>query len=82
MEDILTAHHILTEWRPDLITHLLDMLEPDRVRVAVVGKKFESICDQTEPWYGTKYRLEKIPQETFQVHYLSNSLTLKLMDVP
>jgi insulysin len=28
-----------------------------------VSKKFESTADQTEKWYGTKYKMEEISQE-------------------
>jgi hypothetical protein len=39
-------------------------------RVAVVGQKFESICNEMERWYGTKYRLEKIPDSVLDVSFL------------
>lgn len=32
-------------------------------RIAVVGKKFESVADATEKWYGTSYKQEKIAEE-------------------
>ena len=28
--------------------------------IAVIGKKFESVVDCKEQWYGTSYKLEKI----------------------
>ena len=34
--------------------------------MAVLGQKFESIADETETWYGSKYKLEKIPESTIQ----------------
>jgi hypothetical protein len=40
-------------------------------RVAVVGQKFESISNEVENWYGTKYRLEKIPDSVLDVSYLA-----------
>lgn len=36
-------------------------------RIRVVAKKFESTVDETEPVYGTKYKMEKIPEEKLQV---------------
>lgn len=36
-------------------------------RVAVIGRKFEPIADQIEPWYGSKYKLEKIPESVLDV---------------
>ena len=40
-------------------------------RVAVIGKKFESIADEEEKWYGTKYKLEKIEKNIIEVSLLS-----------
>ncbi|XP_077296687.1 insulin-degrading enzyme-like [Arctopsyche grandis] len=60
MEEIMSAHFHLTEWKPELIQEFLSMLTPERIRITVVGKIFESICDESEQWYGTKYHLEKI----------------------
>jgi hypothetical protein len=40
-------------------------------RVAVVGQKFESISNEVENWYGTKYRLEKIPDSVLDVSFLT-----------
>ena len=28
------------------------------------GRKFESCCDETEPWYGTRYGVSRIPEST------------------
>ncbi|KAG6438646.1 hypothetical protein O3G_MSEX000111 [Manduca sexta] len=62
MEDVLSAYHLVTEWRPDLIEELLAMLTPENVRVGVVAKCFEEKCTQTEAWYGTKYLQEDIDE--------------------
>jgi len=32
-------------------------------RVGIVSKKYESVADQTEKWYGTKYKIEEISTE-------------------
>jgi hypothetical protein len=40
-------------------------------RVAVVGQKFESISNDVEHWYGTKYRLEKIPDSVLDVSFFT-----------
>ncbi|XP_060809254.1 insulin-degrading enzyme isoform X1 [Amyelois transitella] len=60
MEDVLSAYYIMTEWRPDLIEELLDLLTPENVRVGIVAKCFGDKCTQTEKWYGTKYLQEDI----------------------
>lgn len=65
-QQVLTAGYLLTEWRPDLITEVLDHLTPARVRVAVVAQQFAEECADTEPWYGAKYRCEKIAGDKIQ----------------
>ncbi|XP_045505756.1 insulin-degrading enzyme [Colias croceus] len=63
IQDVLSAYYLLSEWRPDLISDMLELLVPDRVRIAVVAKCFAERCTQTEPWYGTKYLQEDIEEE-------------------
>jgi hypothetical protein len=33
----------------------------------VIAKKYADIADQKEEWYGTEYKLEKIPEELLTV---------------
>ena len=42
-------------------------------RVSVVGQKFKGQTKLSEPWYGTEYSLEKIPEETLQVRIAQKS---------
>ncbi|CAG2179175.1 unnamed protein product, partial [Oppiella nova] len=49
-DECLSAGYLLDEFRPDLITDLLNHLTPDRMRVTVVSKQFTTIADQTEKW--------------------------------
>lgn len=63
IEEVLTASSIYTDWRPDLINLIVDHLVPENIRVYVVGKTFEDIATETEPWYGVKFKKEKIPQD-------------------
>lgn len=66
MEEILIAPYLFTEWRPDLINTVIDHLTPDNIRVYVVGKVFENIATEIEPWYGTRFKKEPIPSETIE----------------
>lgn len=75
MEEVLTAPYLISEWQPDLISNLMKNLLPDKCRIVVVGQKVEDICDQTEFWYGTKYHLDKIPNEVLQVFYSLVNIT-------
>jgi insulysin len=38
MEDVLSAYYLMTEWRPELIEELLELLVPENVRVGLVAK--------------------------------------------
>ncbi|CAL7937409.1 unnamed protein product [Xylocopa violacea] len=62
MEDILTAEHLFPLWKPDLINWVMEYLKPENVRIHIAGKVFSSIADETEHWYGVKFKKEKIPQ--------------------
>jgi len=63
MEEVISGDFAFKEWKPELVESILEILTPDKIRIAVVGKKFESIADSAEKWYGTSYKLEKIPEE-------------------
>ncbi|CAG2101369.1 unnamed protein product, partial [Medioppia subpectinata] len=63
IEDVLRVSYRMDEYKPELTTEVLNELNADRMRVRVVGKKYESIADQTERWYGTKYSFQDIPPE-------------------
>lgn len=63
IEEVLIAECLFPEWNPELITQVMGYLVPQNIRVRIVGKTFESIADETEKWYGTKFKKEKIPPE-------------------
>ncbi len=42
---VLSAEYLVREFRPDLISKILECLVPDRVRVALVAKEFASLPD-------------------------------------
>ncbi|KAL0124001.1 hypothetical protein PUN28_006072 [Cardiocondyla obscurior] len=64
MNDVLCAEQVFTEWRPDLIKEIMEYLTPENIRIHVVAKVYESIANETEKWYGTRYKKEKISKET------------------
>ncbi|XP_058795185.1 insulin-degrading enzyme isoform X2 [Phymastichus coffea] len=63
IEEVLSAPRLVSEWRPDLINDVMTYLKPENIRVHVLAKAFENEADSVEPWYGTKYKKEKIPDE-------------------
>ncbi|XP_076374865.1 insulin degrading metalloproteinase isoform X2 [Megalopta genalis] len=64
MEEILVVGNIIMTWDPDLIESITKYLVPEKVRIHVIGQLYESICNETEKWYGTKFKKEKIPKHT------------------
>lgn len=65
---MLTGGYLLTEWRPDLISSVLDHLSPDTVRVAVIAQQFSEQCEDTERWYGARYNFPIIINTCSPVH--------------
>ncbi|XP_032591237.1 insulin-degrading enzyme isoform X1 [Drosophila grimshawi] len=66
LEEVLIAPYMSNEWRPELVSKLLDELVPSKSRISLVSQSFEQSTDQSEPYYKTKYGLERIPKETIQ----------------
>lgn len=64
MEEVLVAGQLFQLWKPDLIEWIMEYLKPENVRIHVIGKLYESVANETENWYGTKFKKEKIPQDT------------------
>lgn len=64
---MLTAPYLSNEWRPDLITKLLDELVPEKCRIVLIGQSYEPLCNEIEPYYKTKYGTYKIDAETLRV---------------
>lgn len=64
---MLTAPYLSNEWRPDLITKLLDELVPEKCRIVLIGQSYEPLCNEIEPHYKTKYGAYKIDAETLSV---------------
>lgn len=63
IEEVLSAHWLISEWNPDLISKWSYYLAPRFVRVQILSKIFEHKADREEPWYGTKYMNSKISEE-------------------
>ncbi|XP_041476883.1 insulin-degrading enzyme-like isoform X1 [Lytechinus variegatus] len=60
MDEVLSASYLMPEFKPDVITEILERLTPENIRVAVVSKSFEGKTDKVEKWYGTEYSIRNI----------------------
>ena len=63
MEEALSGGYLQSEWKPELITQVLDNLVPERMTVTVISQKWTDVATESETWYGTKYKSEAIPKE-------------------
>jgi hypothetical protein len=50
----------MDEYKPELITALLDTLRPDNMNIAVMSQSYDGCTTETEQWYGTKYNRVRI----------------------
>uniref|UniRef100_A0A8D8HZA3 Insulin-degrading enzyme n=1 Tax=Culex pipiens TaxID=7175 RepID=A0A8D8HZA3_CULPI len=66
LEEVLAAPYLISEWRPELIEELWNKFFPQNARITVVGQKCESVTNQEEEWYGTKYSSEAIPKNVLE----------------
>lgn len=41
-------------------------MTPEKMKVAVISKKYEGKTDQTEKWYGTEYKLDNLSSEQLE----------------
>ncbi|KAL6254451.1 hypothetical protein P5V15_014499 [Pogonomyrmex californicus] len=64
MIEVLCAERVFKEWRPDLIVEVMKYLTPENIRIHLAAKTYENIANETESWYGTKYKKEKVSKET------------------
>lgn len=62
-DKILSGQHLIHEFDPEAITRGLKELRPDNFRYNVVSKDFPGDWPLREKWYGTEYKIEKIPEE-------------------
>jgi len=67
LEEVLIAPYLSNEWRPELISKLLDELVPSKCRISLVSQSYDQSVNEVEPYYKTKYGLERIPMDTLQV---------------
>lgn len=60
VENVLTKGDRFSKWNPNVINSVLDNLVPQKVRIYITAKDFENIANETEQWYGTRYKKNKI----------------------
>ena len=66
IEDVLFAGYYLTKFDPNAIQQIFEYFTPEKMKVAVISKKYEGKTDQIEKWYGTEYKMESLHRETLK----------------
>ncbi|RPA87280.1 hypothetical protein BJ508DRAFT_97930 [Ascobolus immersus RN42] len=65
-EWLLSGTHLIREFNPEQITQAINHLTPKNFRLTIVSQvppEGLGEMDQTEQWYGTEYRVDKISEE-------------------
>lgn len=65
-DQLLSGQSLIRKFNPDGITRGLDALRPDNFRMFLVSQEFPGDWPQKEKWYGTEYKVEKLPKDLMQ----------------
>ncbi|KAF3049713.1 Insulinase (Peptidase M16) [Didymella keratinophila] len=58
---LLSGPAVIKKFDAELISEAMSYLRPDNFRMTIVNQDFLGGWDQNEKWYGTEYKVEKIP---------------------
>jgi len=62
-EWLLSGESRLRKFDSKLIQKAIDCLRPDNFRITIVSQHYPGGWDKKEKWYGTEYKVEKIPRD-------------------
>jgi insulysin len=62
-EQLISGQYLITKFDPEAISRGLSELRPDNFRYNVVSKDITDDWPLKEKWYGTEYKVEKIPED-------------------
>jgi insulysin len=73
-DKLLSAASKITDFNPTAIQRGLDALRADRFKLILASQNYPGDWDRKEKWYGTEYRLDKIPDDFMkEVRQAANS---------
>lgn len=58
---LLSGQHKLRQFDARAISNAMEYLRPDNFRMVIVSQDYPGDWDKKEKWYGTEYKIEKIP---------------------
>jgi insulysin len=59
---LLSGPAVIKKFDSALISEAMEFLRPDNFRMTIVSQDFPGGWDKKEKWYGTEYKIEKIPE--------------------
>jgi insulysin len=62
-EWLLSGSDLLRKFDPEAIKNALSYLRADNFRLMIVSQHFPGNWDSKEKWYGTEYKVEKVPED-------------------
>ncbi|KAF1942302.1 LuxS/MPP-like metallohydrolase [Clathrospora elynae] len=60
---LLSGPSIIRKFDSDLIHEALSYLRPDNFKMTIISQNFPGGWDKNEKWYGTEYKIERIPED-------------------
>ena len=64
LDEVLCGGYLISEYKPDIINSVLEKLTPETIRLVIVNQSLADKATLSEPWYGTKYAIEDIPEDS------------------
>ncbi|KAK6484771.1 nardilysin-like [Huso huso] len=61
--DILTGDQLMFEYKPEVISAVLNLLVPDKANLLLLSPNNEGSCPLKEKWFGTQYSVQEIEKE-------------------
>ncbi|KAJ9302927.1 hypothetical protein DTO271G3_301 [Paecilomyces variotii] len=82
-EWLLSGSSLLRKFDPEAITKAMSYLRADNFRLMIVAQDYPGDWDSREKWYGTEYKVEKIPEDfSSEIHKaLSSSPQERISDL-
>ena len=59
----LLSGSLIRNFNPDKIKEALSYLRADNFRIIIVSQEYPGNWDSKEKWYGTEYKVEKVPED-------------------
>ncbi|KAI9740448.1 MAG: hypothetical protein M1834_005028 [Cirrosporium novae-zelandiae] len=73
-DKLLSGYSLIRKFDPEGIRKGLSHLKPDNFRLTIVSQEYPGGWDQKEKWYGTEYKLDKIPHDMIQAFKTATDL--------